>query len=119
MDTGTLGQRIRLARERLGISQEELASRIARNQYSVSEYETGKRRIFAHDLPTLAEALEVPISYFFKEAIEPDDLEEVILQEFRGLASLEAKQFGIKLIRDLRQFLDVNHSDNPDSAQLD
>jgi transcriptional regulator with XRE-family HTH domain len=60
-----LGQRIRQAREARGLTQEQLAERIARDQRSVSEYESGKRRIYAHDLPNIARALNVPVMYFF------------------------------------------------------
>lgn len=112
VDTKTLGKSIRMARERLGLSQEELAARIARNQYAISEYEAGKRRIYAHDIPKIAQALEVPVSYLFEGNTELDALEEVIIYEFRGLASLEAKEYGIKLLRDFRLFLDANCSEN-------
>lgn len=111
MDRELLGKRIRLAREKLRLSQEELAQRISRNQYAVSEYEAGKRRIYAHDLPTIAQALEVPISYFFNEVVESDDLEGLILVEFRELRSVEAKQLALKLLRDIRNFVELHGSD--------
>ena len=56
----TLGQRIRTAREAQGLSQEEFAARISRDQRAVSEYENGKRKITVTDLPRLAEVLGVP-----------------------------------------------------------
>lgn len=80
-----LGKRIRQAREELGISQEELAVRISRDQRSVSEYESGKRRIFAHDLPAIAQALNVPLIYLFEDSLSVDDLDNVLLGEFHRL----------------------------------
>jgi transcriptional regulator with XRE-family HTH domain len=80
-----LGQRIKTAREARGLSQEELAELISRDQRSVSEYESGKRRIFAHDLPTIAQALHVPIVYFFDEVLSQNDLDNILLTEFHQM----------------------------------
>lgn len=80
-----LGERIRRARETLGLSQDDLAERVGRDQRSVSEYENGKRRIYAHDLPTFAEALQVPITYFFKDTPTPDHLDYLLLDVFHQL----------------------------------
>jgi len=44
MDAKIIGRRIRTARERLGLSQEALATAIGRDQRTVSEYENGKRQ---------------------------------------------------------------------------
>lgn len=75
-----LGERIRQAREALGLSQDDLATRVNRDQRSVSEYENGKRRIYAHDLPTFAQALQVPIGYFFQEVVSSDDVDVMLLE---------------------------------------
>lgn len=104
-----LGERIRLARKRLQLSQEILAHRTGRKQFQISEYENANRRMYAHDLPLLAKALNVPISYFFQdedETDEADELEEVLLHEFRNLSSDDAKQFVVKHLRDLAQLIE-------------
>jgi transcriptional regulator with XRE-family HTH domain len=93
------GARIRLARERLGLSQEDLASRIQRDQRAVSEYEHGKRRIAATDLPRLAAALEVPVLYFFEGDLDSDDLDRMLLIEFKRLPSAAIKRDAIELLR--------------------
>lgn len=80
-----MGQKIRKAREERGLSQEQLAERIARDQRSVSEYESGKRRIYAHDLPTIAKALDMPILYFYQDALSETDLDSSLLQQFHQL----------------------------------
>jgi transcriptional regulator with XRE-family HTH domain len=82
-----LGERIRLAREARGLSQEQFAELIARDQRSVSEYENGKRRIYAHDLPTIAQALGVPLVYLFEDVLSTDDLDVALLEEFHRLDS--------------------------------
>ena len=60
------GSRIRQARERLGLSQEQLALRVQLkglevNQKTISRIETGLRVIPDYELPFYAEALEVSI----------------------------------------------------------
>lgn len=66
MDIGKqIGDRIRSARERRGMTQDELGQRIGKTKTAISGYENGKRAIHLTELPELAKALEVPIAYFF------------------------------------------------------
>jgi transcriptional regulator with XRE-family HTH domain len=101
IDAPKLGERIRKARERLGISQEELAKRIERDQRGVSLYESGQRKIFAVDLPRIAQALEVPISYFFDESLS--DTEAKVLSEFQQLPSKQAQEDALLILQILRR----------------
>ncbi len=104
MNPQQLGERIRKARESLGLSQDELAERVGRDQRSVSEYENGKRRIYAHDLPKFAQALDVPILYFFQDVATTDDLDATLLDVFHQLDAGKREQF-IEIIRLLTQML--------------
>lgn len=106
MDARELGDRIRVARERLGLSQTELARLISKDQRAVSEYEHGERRIYVTDLPTFSEALEVPLLYFFEGTISPEDLEHSILAEFRQLPNQQAQEDAIELLKVFREALD-------------
>lgn len=74
------------------MSQDELAERVERDQRSISEYENGKRRIYAHDLPKFALALQVPISYFFEAVASPDDLDAALISAVSPLTSDEKRQ---------------------------
>ena len=94
-----LGQRIRTAREARGLSQEEFAARISRDQRAVSEYENGHRRLWATDLPTIAQALDMPLSYFYEEKLTPEGLEAMLLREFGRLPSERTKQTAIQIMR--------------------
>ena len=94
-----LGLRIRRARERIGMSQEVLAEQIERDQKAVSEYENGKRKLPATELPTLARVLGVPVSYFFEGDFLIDDLAQLLLQEFHTLPTEADKQTAIQSIR--------------------
>jgi transcriptional regulator with XRE-family HTH domain len=98
LDPKQLGERIRLAREARGLSQEQLAELIARDQRSVSEYENGKRRIYAHDLPTIAQALEIPLVYLFQDALSNDDLDIAMLEEFHRL-DRNARETVLEMVR--------------------
>lgn len=94
-----LGQRIRTAREELGLSQEEFAARIERDQRAVSEYENGHRRIWVTDLPVIAQALGMPLSYFYEGKVTEDGLDTLLLDEFHRLPTDGAKQTAIKMLR--------------------
>ncbi|MHB8625522.1 MAG: helix-turn-helix domain-containing protein [Aggregatilineales bacterium] len=93
-----LGQRIRRARERLGMSQEAFASAVERDQKAVSEYENGKRKLPATELPVFASVLGVPISYFYEGNFQVDDLDQLILHEFRALPTPEDKHAAIQAV---------------------
>lgn len=99
MDQSDLGKRIRLARERIGMSQEVLAERVERDQKAISEYETGKRKLPAVELPLYAVALGVPVIYFFDGDFQIDELDQVLLKEFHGLSTHEDKRAAIEAIR--------------------
>jgi transcriptional regulator with XRE-family HTH domain len=60
----SLGQRLRVARERLGLTQEELALRVARKKNWLSDIERGRRGIDVHTLQRLADVMGQSIEYF-------------------------------------------------------
>lgn len=98
-----IGDRIRQARDRLDISQEELAERVGKDQRVISQYENGRRRMFADDLIKFAAALQVPIAYFYSDA-DADDLDEILLNEFHLLSTRAAKETALDLVRVLRAY---------------
>ncbi len=100
-----LGERIRVAREGKGLSQEEFAALISRDQRAVSLYERGKRRIAATDLPLLAQVLDVPLMYFYEGETALDDMDTAIQDELRQLPNLEAKRTALELVRVFRDGL--------------
>src|SRR5258707_5650752 len=99
VDSKLLGAHIRQARERLGLSQEELAALVAKDQGSISEYESGKRKLSAIDLPIFARALNVSLLYFYEGEISGNDLDQAILDHFRQIPSIELKQAAIEIVR--------------------
>lgn len=105
-----LGERIRLARERLGISQNELANRVSKDQKAISEYENGKRKLAVTDLVDMARVLEVPILFFFEGSLTSEDLDRAILEEFRRIPTHEGKQAFVELARVFAETISFHHS---------
>jgi len=65
-----IGQRIRLARENLELSQEKLAQMMGyTSPASISHFETGLRKISVADLQMLSEILGLPLDYFIREQV--------------------------------------------------
>jgi transcriptional regulator with XRE-family HTH domain len=62
-----VGQRIRLRRTLLGMSQEKLGEALGLTFQQVQKYERGANRVGSSRLFQLARVLDVPVSYFFEE----------------------------------------------------
>lgn len=60
-----VGQRVRMRRTLLGISQERLGESIGLTFQQVQKYERGSNRISAGTLYRLSQVLDVPVSFFF------------------------------------------------------
>jgi transcriptional regulator with XRE-family HTH domain len=75
-----IGERIRLRRTELGLTQEQLADTLDVSYQQIQKYETGANRISASRMFELARRLEVDMSYFvdglaFDDRIEQQPLE--------------------------------------------
>jgi transcriptional regulator with XRE-family HTH domain len=66
-----VGRRVRARRLERGITQTELATRIGVTFQQVQKYEKGVNRICAGRLQRIAEALDVPVTFFFGGAETP------------------------------------------------
>lgn len=82
-----VGKRLRRRRRLLGLTQSQLADAVGIRFQQVQKYECGANRVSASRLFELAEALDVPVQYFYEgiegrgepvvpaeETIEPDIL---------------------------------------------
>ena len=67
-----LGKRLRRRRRLLGLTQQQLAIAVGVRFQQIQKYECGANRISAARLWQLAEALEVPVSYFFDGLAEDE-----------------------------------------------
>ena len=82
-----VGNRIRLRRTLLGMSQERLAEQIGLTFQQVQKYERGANRIGASRLYQLSRVLDVPVSFFF------DDTDPVRAPAMGGFAEPPANVF--------------------------
>ncbi|MCC6598036.1 MAG: helix-turn-helix transcriptional regulator [Alphaproteobacteria bacterium] len=62
-----VGQRLRVRRSLLGLSQEKLAESIGLTFQQVQKYERGTNRVSASRLYDISNVLNVPVSYFFEQ----------------------------------------------------
>lgn len=62
-----VGQRVRLRRTLLGLSQEALGERLGLTFQQVQKYERGSNRVSCSRLFDLAQMLDVPVSFFFDD----------------------------------------------------
>ena len=69
----SIGIRIQEARQELGLTQQELASRLNCTHAALSNYELGKRRLYFANLEQIAEILGKPMSYFLESLASPDE----------------------------------------------
>lgn len=99
LDSYQLGQKIREARERQGLSQEELASQLGLGQRAISELENGKRRLAVTEVPILAAILDVPLLYFLSDARSTTERDEILLEQFHLLPSDDMQQMVIDMVR--------------------
>jgi len=60
-----VGKRVRHRRWMVGMTQQQLAEKVGIKFQQIQKYETGMNRVSASRLWDIAEALEVPVSFFF------------------------------------------------------
>src|SRR5438105_3797007 len=101
-----VGERIRSAREALGLNQEELATQIGIPRTGLSAIENGKRQVTSSELLRLGAALSRPFTYFLDESrdlIDFQPLLRVAASTQRGPAEADSGQ----LRRTLVQFEEI------------
>lgn len=88
-----VGKRIRHRRWLVGITQQQLAEAVGIKFQQIQKYETGMNRVSASRLWDIAEALSVPVSFFFEglgdEAAELDDGRELPKDILKDKEALE------------------------------
>ncbi|NVO54484.1 helix-turn-helix transcriptional regulator [Rhodobacteraceae bacterium B1Z28] len=89
-----VGKRVRHRRWLIGMTQQQLAQQVGIKFQQIQKYETGANRVSASRLWDIAEALDVPVSFFF------EGLEEVN-KEDAGKKSVPADLMGDKEALDL------------------
>lgn len=62
-----IGKKIQQAREERGMTQVDLARALGITQAALSNYELGKRRLYIHQIETMAGVLDKSISFFMED----------------------------------------------------
>lgn len=75
----SVGQRIRMRRQQMRVSQMKLAEAIGVTFQQVQKYEKGSNRVSASKLYDIALALQVPVSFFFDEPVSAEQREFITL----------------------------------------
>lgn len=101
-----VGSRLRLRRLELGMSQERLAEQLGITFQQVQKYERGTNRIGASRLHQIAVCLQVPITYFFEGAEQPENGSVPASTTQSHLADLLTDAATIRLLRAFAQIDD-------------
>ncbi|UTO28135.1 helix-turn-helix domain-containing protein [Bartonella harrusi] len=84
----SIGKKIRLRREMIGISQKQLGNQLGITFQQIQKYETGFNRVGAGRLQEIANILDVPISFFYTE-ISTKTKENISYPLDEGISSKE------------------------------
>ena len=94
-----VGERIRLRRTELGLTQEQLAEALDVSYQQIQKYETGANRISAGRILEIARKLAVDVGFFFEDL--PDDNQPGQVLEHGG-----RQRSAIELVRKFAQIKD-------------
>lgn len=102
--------RLRLARERRGLTKEALAKLCGVTRRAVTDWESGK--VESPPVARIAESLEFPESFFFGEDLEEVPVEAV---SFRALSSMTSRQVGrvlshASMLRAFSSWIDIRYA---------
>ncbi len=93
-----VGMRARQRRWMVGMTQQQLGEKVGIKFQQIQKYETGMNRISASRLWDIANALDVPISYFF-EGLEGADAKPAEAEARAAQGDLLADKEALELVR--------------------
>jgi transcriptional regulator with XRE-family HTH domain len=85
----SMGARLRLAREFLGLSQEAVAEALGIPRASVSSIESGRRKVSSLELRELARIYKRPIDWFYGGDAAEATEDETVTALFRATSNLK------------------------------
>jgi transcriptional regulator with XRE-family HTH domain len=92
-----VGQRVRLRRMQVGLSQEKLGEALGVTFQQIQKYEKGSNRISASRLQGIADLLDVPVAYFFAKTPAAGRDETSSTPPARDVMGLLATSEGVQL----------------------
>ncbi|HEX5502239.1 MAG TPA: helix-turn-helix transcriptional regulator [Thermomicrobiales bacterium] len=87
-----LAQRLREAREYLGLSQQFVAEHTGLTRLAISAIENGKRKVEALELDALAGLYRHPVAYFLGGALEEPATIRALAREAQGLTDRDREE---------------------------
>jgi transcriptional regulator with XRE-family HTH domain len=102
-----VGARIRRRRETIGLSQEKLARQIGITFQQIQKYEKGSNRIGSGRLQEIANALDVPISYFFADGKDEVRSDWCLHEGNSNISTTSLKEQCSQLTRDFKKIEDL------------
>lgn len=90
-DRQTLGERLRIAREYVGLKQDDVARHLGIPRSALSHIEAGQRKVDALEITRMAKLYQRPISWFTGEHEPPSELPQEVAHLARAAASLSSK----------------------------
>lgn len=84
----TLHDRLRIAREQAGLSQGQVARQLNKSRPTITQIETGKRRVTADELAEFAKLYEVSIAWLSGSNADDDETAVRVQLAARHLAQL-------------------------------
>ena len=95
-----VGKRVRHRRWMKGVTQQQLGESVGIKFQQIQKYETGMNRVSASRLWDIAEALDVPVSFFFDGYAEGDaDVAGMVTQDGATQGDLLADKEALELVR--------------------
>ena len=88
-----VGKRVRQRRWMIGMTQQQLADKVGIKFQQIQKYETGMNRVSASRLWDIAEAMDVPVAFFF------DGVESKGAQATGAVGDVLADKEALELVR--------------------
>jgi transcriptional regulator with XRE-family HTH domain len=105
-----IGQKIRLRRVEMGITQDELGKKLGVSFQQVQKYEKGVNRVGAARLQQVADALSVPVTFFYTGDTKTHEVESLLFLDSSFSLRLLRAYAKIKDQRTQRQLVSLMES---------
>ena len=96
-----IGYRLRVMRQKAGLSQEQLAELLSMTSQQVQKYESGKSKLNTDRLQQVAHALSVPLLAFFSDQdgnVIIGDSERVLMEAYRAIRNQDVQESIVKIV---------------------
>lgn len=90
-DRQMLGERLRIAREYVGLKQDDVARHLGIPRSALSHVEAGQRKVDALELTRMAKLYQRPLNWFTSEHEPSSELPEDVAHVARAAASLSSQ----------------------------